>query len=426
MQTLNGQVSSILNDIPGALHYCQNTSIPDDQNRLSRVIKPSGRFGGGQQQSTGFGQGSQSFGGFAAPARPGFGTASTLGGPKPAFGGPSPLGGGSTFGQSSAFGAGASTFGKPSGAATGFGSASTLGQQNNPFSSSQQKPSPFAQPAQTTGAFGTPAQQPTFGQSGLGAAVPKPAFGQAGPGFGGASAPAFGQAGSGFGNASKPAFGQSPFAQPAQQPAAGASPFGGAAGSGFGQPAAFGSNKPSPFAAASQPSSTGGFGQSSQQTASNASPFAQPAAARPNPFSAQPAQPAAHSPFSARPQAANTNVLSSPAFPTTPAGTAPTTWKGKRIVYPAKDKDRRIAPCYEVPDARYSSQGGIRLERIWFPTGPPPGPALTAEALPHVYEDATIGPQLKAVYEHVANTGTFKDGFIPEIPPKKEWVSFDI
>ncbi|EME78007.1 uncharacterized protein MYCFIDRAFT_79245 [Pseudocercospora fijiensis CIRAD86] len=428
MQNLNNQVNSILNDIPGALRHCQNTAIPDSENRNKQLIEPTGRLSTTQPQSNGFGQSSQPSGGFAAPARPGFGAASSLNAPKPAFGDPSALGGGSAFGKPSGLGGSGATFGQPGGGggASGFGAASSLGQQSSPFGGgNQQKPSPFGQPAQSNGAFGAPSQQPAFGQSAFGAAAAKPAFGQAGGGFGNTSAPTFGQAGSGFGAASKPAFGQSssPFGQAAQQPAARG--FGGqqqqSNGSAFGQPTAFGANKPSPFGAPQQQQSSVGFGQASQPVGSNSSPFAAPAStAKPNPFAVPSAQTTQQSSFGRVSQPFG----AASATGQTPSVANSTSWKGKRIVYSDKDPGHK-RPCYEVPDSRFATTGGNRLERIWFPTGPPPGPAFTAEALPHVYEDPTIGPQLREVYEHVSKTGLFRDGLIPEIPPKKEWISFD-
>ncbi|KXT16046.1 hypothetical protein AC579_7095 [Pseudocercospora musae] len=436
MQNLDNQVNSILNDISGALRHCQNTSIPDSENRQKQLVEPTGRLNAAQRQSNGSGQSSQPSRGFGAPARPGFGAASTLNAPKPAFGGPSALGSASAFGKPPALVGGGAAFGQPGGggAASGFGAASSLGQQSSPFGGgNQQNSSPFGQAAQSNGAFGAPSQQPAFGQSAFGASSAKPAFGQAaGGGFGNTSAPAFGQAGSGFGAASKPAFGQSssPFGQAAQQPAAGA--FGSqqqqTTGSAFGQPTAFGANKASPFGAPQQQQqSSGGFGQASQPSASNSSPFAAPAsAARTNPFAAPSAQSSQHSTFgrTSQPFVAAPATPQTPQGPNTPAGPNPTVWNGKRVVYSDKDPQHK-KPCYEVSDPRFASTGGNRLERIWFPTGPPPGPAFTAEALPHVYEDATIGPQLREVYEHVSKTGLFKDALIPEIPPKKEWISFD-
>lgn len=437
MQNLNNQVSSIVNDVQGALRHYQNTSIPDSENRQKQLIQSTGRLSAAQTQSNGFGQSSQSSGGFAAPTRPGFGAASTLNASKPAFGGPSTLGGGSAFGKPSGLGGGGATFGQPGGAsaASGFGAASSLGQQSSPFGvGNQQKPSPFGQPAQSNGGFGTPPQQPAFGQSAFGASAAKPAFGQAGGGFGNTSGPAFGQAGSGFGAASKPAFGSSssPFGQAAQPPAAGG--FGSqqqqqeANGSAFGQATAFGASKPSPFGAPQQQQQgSGGFGQASQPAANNSSPFGAPAStAKPNPFAAPSAQSSQQSTFgrTSQPFGAAPATPQTPQWPNTPAITNPTIWKNKRVVYSDKDPQHK-RPCYEVPDPRFASTGGNRLERIWFPAGPPPGPAFTAEALPHVYEDATIGPQLREAYEHVSKTGLFKDGLIPEIPPKKEWISFD-
>jgi nucleoporin NUP42 len=64
-------------------------------------------------------------------------------------------------------------------------------------------------------------------------------------------------------------------------------------------------------------------------------------------------------------------------------------------------------------------------ERIWFIDGPPTGPAPDTEAPAEVYQGET-GAKLKELYDHVRATGTFKDNFMPEAPPKRDWVSFDL
>ncbi|PSC76893.1 nuclear pore complex NUP98A isoform B [Micractinium conductrix] len=195
------------------------------------------------------GFGAASSPGFGATAAPAFGAAST-----PAFGG---------FGAASApaFGAAsAPAFG-------GFGAASS-----SPFGGAS--PSPFGQSAPAFGATSTPAfgatSSPAFG------ATSAPAFG----GFGAASAPAFGASptpafgasstpGFGFGATSAPAFGAS------STPAFGATStpsfgFGAASTPGFGAASApsFGAaSSPSLFGASSTPAFGGGslFGGAQQQ-----------------------------------------------------------------------------------------------------------------------------------------------------------------
>jgi nucleoporin NUP42 len=84
-------------------------------------------------------------------------------------------------------------------------------------------------------------------------------------------------------------------------------------------------------------------------------------------------------------------------------------------------------PCYERPDPQNPSK--IVLERIWFPHGPPnlPSKATATEAEdPSVYESPELGAVLKGIYEYAATHGRFKDGIMPEIPPKAEWISYNL
>ncbi|KAJ5623198.1 hypothetical protein N7490_011803 [Penicillium lividum] len=388
----------------------------------------------------------------------------------PAFGQPSGPAATNAFGgNSSAFGQ-PSAFGKTSGLGqpTAFGQPSTLGQN----------PSPFGQPSTMggQGGFGKPA----FGQPGLvQPANNQPAFGQTGFGqptgpaapFGGATASAspFAVVGqntnpSPFGtvsqNANPSPFGTanqntnpspfgainqntnpSPFGQAAtQQPApANPSPFGQAATqqpapanpSPFGQVATQ-QPAPSPFG---QPSSTGGFGQPSQ----NPSPFGQPQQAKPTPFG-QPTAPAANpfgapqsaTPFGqpAAPQGvpvANTNA-GPPAFiqindpnelnplprlqgetRRDPASNKLTAWKGQPVRYVNNH------PCYEHP------QDPKTLVRINFPDGPP-DPATLRDSQG---KDEEYTPEVEEMYKFFLANGYFKDGIIPSVPPKREYISFD-
>jgi nucleoporin NUP42 len=87
--------------------------------------------------------------------------------------------------------------------------------------------------------------------------------------------------------------------------------------------------------------------------------------------------------------------------------------------------DEHRNPFYVV------SQGGPlgeRVERIWHPDGPPqrqPEKPNYAEAPPQVYE-SELGAVLKELYQYVREKEEFKDGLVPEIPPKAEWVRWDL
>ncbi|KAJ5797777.1 uncharacterized protein N7503_007073 [Penicillium pulvis] len=422
------QMELALSDINGAIQYITdgakehpnridivNGNTDSNANQVSPAFgqsstpAPTNAFGGSSSSTT-FGQPS-AFGGNSSSTA--FGQPSTLGGnsSSTAFGQPSTLGGNSSsqaFGQPSAFGQTAS-LGQPS----AFGQPSSLGQ----------KPSPFGQPSAMGGqgafgkpAFGQPAQpgntQPAFGQSGFGQpSGPAP--------FGGAAASPFGTVNQ---NANPSAFGQ----PPAQQPATAANP------SPFGQVATQQAAAPSGFG---QPSGTSGFGQPSQ----NPTPFGQPQQANPNPFG-QP--PAAANPFGA-PQAAPApfgqpaapqglpvaNVdAGPPAFMQIddpnelnplprlqgetrrdPGSNRLTAWKGRPVRYVNN------YPCYEHP------QDPKTLVRINFPDGPPDAATLRDSQ----GKEDEYTPEVIEMYQFFLANGYFKDGIIPAVPPKREWISFD-
>jgi nucleoporin NUP42 len=86
-----------------------------------------------------------------------------------------------------------------------------------------------------------------------------------------------------------------------------------------------------------------------------------------------------------------------------------TMWKGQPVKY-IEDW-----PCYLHPGDRRT------WVRIFFPDGYPTTATLRdAQGKP---EDYT--PDVSNVYEFFSKTGYFKDGMIPSVPPKTEWVSFD-
>ncbi|KAH1639568.1 hypothetical protein KXX39_003733 [Aspergillus fumigatus] len=397
------QMEAALNDVNGAVKFILD-GINEHPNRIDITEGKAGPASG---------QGPSPFGQPAAVAQTSaFGQPSALGGAgAPAFGKPA------GFGQPSAFGQ-PSTLGQT----PGFGQPSALGQ-STPFG----KPSALGQPA-----FGKPA----FGQ---------PSFGQ----------PAFGQP-------SAPGTGTGPFGQPSTT-----SPFGQISsqnqgqGGGFAQAA--GATTTSPFAQAAggqQPAAPAGFGQTSTTTQTSATPFGRPVQA-PSPFG-QPQAPtapfgqpaAALSPFGAAAQQATPSPFNQPtggfgqaaqAAPTTSAskpitdnGPPPTIkiddpnelnpipplsgqtvkdpmtqrlsmWKGQPVKYIDN------VPCYLHPQDRQT------YVRIFFPDGPPDQASLRdAHGKPEEYT-----PEVTEQYEFFLKNGYFKDGVIPSVPPKSEWVSFD-
>ena len=417
------QMEMALSDINGAIQYI----IDGDKEHPNRIDIVNGNTGSNTNQAP------SAFGQSSAPA------------PTNAFGGSSSS---TTFGQPSAFGANstATAFGQPSalgsnpsstafGQPSAFGQTATLGQPSvfGQPSGLGQKPSPFGQPSAMGGqsafgkpAFGQPAQpgntQPAFGQTGFGQpSGPAP--------FGGAAASPFSTVNQ---NANPSAFGQ----PSAQQPAAAANP------SPFGQVATQQASAQSGFG---QPSGTSGFGQPSQnptpfgQPSQNPTPFGQPQQANPNPFG-QPT--AAANPFGAS-QAAPAS-FGQPAAPQglpvanvdagppafmqiddpnelnplprlqgetrrDPSSNRLTAWKGRPVRYVNN------YPCYEHP------QDPKTLVRINFPDGPPDAATLRDSQ----GKEDEYTPEVIEMYQFFLANGYFKDGIIPAVPPKREWISFD-
>ncbi|KAB5542511.1 hypothetical protein GE09DRAFT_1135439 [Coniochaeta sp. 2T2.1] len=438
----------------------------------------SGAFGAPSQPANPFGAPSQpAAGGFGQPAALGqkpnpFGQPSAAAA-TPAFGQPSqPV---SAFGQSSALGAkpnpfGSGAFGQPPqpAAASAFSQASQAAQA-----------SAFGQPSQPAGApaFGQPSQPgsaPAFGQPSL----PNTGFGQSsalgqkpnpwGAPAGGAGASPFGGAA-----AQQPAK-PNPFGQPSQ-PQQNASPFGQAAPA---QPAASPFGQPQPAAQASP------FGQ---QPAAQASPFGQQPAAQSSPFGQQQQQPAQSSPFGQQPQqpaAANPfGSSSTPAAASNPFGAKPTTaanpfgaappaasnpfgqpqpqqqtngaaatasaaapgeeqnpypptssrqhaklstystrdpstgrlvaFKGKQVGYHRQSEDKPPIPVLQSFDGS--------LEKIWFPDGPPAYNEDTEVEDKRVYRN----PEVLSAWGAFVTTGKFPGDVMPEVPPLREFCTWD-
>ncbi|KAJ5711204.1 hypothetical protein N7488_005360 [Penicillium malachiteum] len=417
------QMNNALNDINGAIKY-----ITEGANEHpNRIDITEGNTAPAQNQAPAAGQSAFGQPAFGQPSAPNqasnqFGAPSSGWGQpsqpvqpaqpaQSAFGAPSAFGQAATLGQSSAFGQ-PSTLGQGS----AFGQPSSLGQG-----------SAFGQPSNVGGqsAFGKPA----FGQSAFAqAANNQPGFGQ--PAFGQPSAPAapaapFGAAAtaSPFGAAANQQTNASPFGQvAAQQPAA----------SGFGQPSGLGpfgqpSTNPSPFGQPQQAQPIP-FGQPSAPAANNA--FGQPSApAASNPFGA-PSKPAAPfgQPAAAQGVPVTFNDVGPPAYLKSdipgeltpvprlqgetrrdPTTNRLTMWKGQRVEY-VNDH-----PCYIHPE---DNQTPVRIN---FPDGPPdPGTFRQSQGEP---EDYT--PEIEEMYKYFLANGCFKDGVIPKVPPKREWISFD-
>ncbi|KAI5204729.1 hypothetical protein E4T39_03382 [Aureobasidium subglaciale] len=393
--------------------------------------------GGGFGQASNLGQKPNPFAQSTstAPAGGTFGAASALGQKPSPFAQPSA----GLFGQPSAMGARPNAFNQPPAAAVGFGQPSGLGQgnvfakpsggvQSSPFAQATQpnvQPSPFAQSTQQGGgSFGqasalnqpsAPAQQQnnTFGQSSALGQQPLAAFGQPSvptqqnSTFGQPSVAGQNQA---FGQPSAPAqqnvFGQpsgatqqsNPFGQPsapAQQNGV------------FGQPSAPGQQqnvfaKPSPFAPAQgnqqqQPP----FGQPAA-TSNTPGPFAQPTTNN-QAFGGAPSQTA---PAQAEQQRSYAETVPQGDWITRNANGTVRSFKGAAVQYMASGKE-----AGSTQEPHYRKADGS-MERIWHPEGNP-APKAEIEGPAEAYT-----AEVQAAYMFVAEQGIFKDGIMPEVPPK--------
>ncbi|KAJ5115068.1 hypothetical protein NUU61_000827 [Penicillium alfredii] len=386
------QIEVSLNDVNGAVKYI-NDGGNEHPNRID--ITEGKTDAGAAQAPSAFGQ-PTALGQPSAPSPApgafgstpsGFGKPGTVG-QQAAFGQPSTLAQPTGFGQPSAFG-------QPSnlGQGTSFGQPSSLGGQPG-----------FGKPAFGQSGFSQPAtSQPAFGQTGFG----QPSAPGAAPFGASAGASPFSQISQnqpttgGFGHPSgQPGPGPSAFGQPSQQPAA---------SSGFGQPSvpsAFGQPPPT-HSVRSTINRTPPFGAPAQQP-SAPSAFGQAAAPQGVPVEKPAAGPRA---FIKVDESKERNPIPQLQGETRrdPASKRLTMWKGRPVQY------INDAPCYLHP------QDNKTYIRINFPDGPPDEASLRdSQGKPEEYT-----PEIVEMYKFFLENGYFKDGVIPPVPPKREWISFD-
>ncbi|KAH8706469.1 hypothetical protein BGZ61DRAFT_221384 [Ilyonectria robusta] len=366
-------------------------------------------------------------GGASAPQTSAFGQPSALGQQANPFGTPSfgqPSQPTSAFSQAGA--QGASPFGQPSQAPSAFGQPSALGAKPNPFGA----PSPAApsQPNNPSNAFGQPSQ---LGQKVNPFAASANTNNNASPFASAANnAPAAnpfastsGQTNQGASpfastNANQNNNAPSPFAQPAQS----ASPFAQQPTPAASNPFASTTQGPSPannnpFAQAQQPQQQNGFAsqqsqqnQSNQQQANN--PFNQPS--NPTPAVQQPQQ------LQQPQQSQNPPGQASNPYPPGSSKQHPPIES-----YSSKGMDGRLSMFKGKPVIYEDGIPGIRelsgtWRRIWFPDGPP-GFTQDTELPADQYDSKS-----KAQWMSFAQTGTFQDGLMPELPPPRECTVWDL
>lgn len=378
------------NQHPNRVDVCKAKGAGSTQPQIS---------GGAQQSTSAFGQ--PAFGTPTPMSTQTQGATSSFTRPSTSFGQPSPLG--SAFGQSSSLGQPQSLFGKPS---SSFGQPSALGR---PPVTIGLPTSNFGRPSSSGSAFGQAAAVSPFG-SGQGTSSTQGATAVSGvtqPRNVFEQRPASSQPTS-FGQPSFPAT-RNPFGpaatvnattlgQTSSQPTnIFAKPTSSQSTTTFGQP---------PIAQLNQtPASSGQFGHSGNTTTTStlnppsfsapATTFGQPSAAAPTPA------------FGGRvPNSTTTMARKTTATnPQRNAAGKLISWKGKPVSYSDEE------PCIKGMDGS--------LERIWFPDGPPV--FLKTEEPPlEAYDEGT-----KEVYRLLRETGTLKDGVLPELPPRREWCSWD-
>jgi nucleoporin NUP42 len=395
----NERVQAILRDLEGARKYVIDGQH-EHPNRRDAVITPANDFPRNSVSNTpAANPQSGGFGALSSAAHnngSAFGKPSGLGATNSAFGAPSQLGAATSgFGRSSSVGGGASSaFGQPStlggGGASGFSQPSTLGQTAT-----------FGQPSQPN-AFGAPSalgsQKSAFGQP----SQPSP-FAAAQQQTQGNSNTSFGQPlqSSPFGGAQPPA--ASPFAQP---PAA-------SSGGGFSQPSTLGSNlnKPSPFAPANNQQGSSAFGAPSGlglggQTSNSVSPFAQ----------AQPPSQQNASPFGQQqPQQARTASPFAGGFQNAGAGLQ----LNKQVRRADDGTSFYLKPHPTEPHKQ------VKV-KVWMPNGPPTAAHLDAEGPAEAYSDGSAVEEIKKTYATAMQRGTFEGSAMPELPPKREWLEWDV
>jgi len=408
------QIQTALKDVDGAIKYVINGEH-EHPNRIDAVnakgVLPTEAqmSGQAQQPALAFGQSfsiAPTFGqpsappAFGRPSAPSFGQpsapASTLGQPSVSGFGQSPaFGQSATLGRpTTSFGQSASAFGKPLAPTQTFGQSSTP----LPFGAQQQKPSPFGSLAGPSTITLPPsaANQPNnpFGQL-PGAAQPSP--------FGQLSAPSQTNV---FGRPSAPSS-TNPFNRSAisgiatsiAPPNTFSQPSGPVPTADSGHPPAAAST------ITSQSSKTcisyvnrvvPNFGFSLESLISSQTSF----------YSADiPKAQTASGPISRPAATGPTSVQALTSVPAAEGSSAKiSNWKGKPVSYIGDE------PCFK-------SNGD--WQRIWFSHGPPvfsKTPGLPEE----VYTSS-----LKNEYGFAEENGVFKNGIMPEVPPKREWCNWD-
>lgn len=80
------------------------------------------------------------------------------------------------------------------------------------------------------------------------------------------------------------------------------------------------------------------------------------------------------------------------------------------------------APVLYIKEFPHYRRKDGSWERIWFADGPPPPPKVSELPDQSMYQD----PNIQKAYEELRQTGQFQNGIVPDMPPRVEWVGWDI
>ena len=377
---------------PNRIDIANAKGIPPPQaQNLSHNQQPALPFGQSSTTTSTFGQPPLSVP-LSGPPAPAFGQpsalTSTLGqASSSSFGQPSMLGQTASLGRpATSFGQSASTFGQPSAPAPAFGQPSAP----SPFGTSQPKSSPFGPPSGQNSINQPLSSQPSnpFGQPS--GSIQPSSFGQP-------SAPSqsniFGKSlGPNAANASN-----QPTTLGTNVSAPSSNPFGPLTSAPskavFGQTSTTQSSK-TQVSFANRPVPSFGFNLESLKPSSNS-------------FSANltKAQPATITTSNGPPPRITNTQASSGAPKKEDPPASINNWKGKPVSYIDDE------PCCKGNDGSW--------QKIWFPHGPPT--FTKAPGLPEEIYTLSIQDD----YRFAKERGAFKDGMMPEVPPRREWCGWD-
>jgi nucleoporin NUP42 len=64
--------------------------------------------------------------------------------------------------------------------------------------------------------------------------------------------------------------------------------------------------------------------------------------------------------------------------------------------------------------------------KVWMPNGPPTAGHQDAEGPPDAYSPDNEVQDIKKIYDTAMQKGTFEGSSMPELPPKREWLEWDV